>query len=96
MPPVYGLKHATPRMKHLYMNTVLDFKAALAEAQREYSPVHCETCGDDITNRTQVTMDDGRVICYPCHKNGTPATLALEAQEEADRQAEIHNARYGY
>lgn len=28
---VYGLKHATPRMKYQHMNMVLDFRANLAE-----------------------------------------------------------------
>lgn len=41
---VYGLKHATPKMKYVHMNMVIDFKRELQDAQlpksQDTEPLH--------------------------------------------------------
>jgi hypothetical protein len=64
---VYGLKHATPRMKYQHMTYVLDWRANLKQQQADFTPETCPLCGRDLTSRP-LWMVGKFEMCFSCYE----------------------------
>lgn len=63
---VYGLKHATPKMKYNHMKMVLEWRADLKHKQEEYSGEgNCPLCNKPI-DRRPLFMVGVYDMCYSC------------------------------
>ncbi len=63
---VYGLKHATPRMKYQHMTYVLDWRANLKQ-QTDFAPETCPLCGSEMKSRPLWLVDNFE-MCFSCYE----------------------------
>jgi len=65
---VYGLKHATPRMKRVHMNMVAEWRTNLKDSQAKYAGNGiCPRCHQPIGNRP-LFMVGKYDICFGCYE----------------------------
>lgn len=65
---VYGLKHATPKMKSRHMNMVLDWRSDLKEKQVGYvGEGDCPLCKSPIQSRPLFMVGEYD-MCYGCYQ----------------------------
>lgn len=66
---VYGLKHATPKMKYQHMKMVLEWRADLKEKQAEYvGEGNCPLCHNPIESRPLFMVGEYD-MCYSCYRS---------------------------
>ena len=66
---VYGLKHATPKMKYHHMNLVMDWRTELREKQDEFAGEgNCPICKQSMQSRP-LFMAGEYDYCYSCYRD---------------------------